>query len=202
MKNLAAPDDHPDLPDVREHVRRGRSSRSSRISSRWSRTWRTRKLRYVTPGVAARRLAGAELAQGGRRPHRRALRGRASGFPHLLTGEVDLGSSPPRGRVAKLRPLAVFATGGGAIDVPTVAELGSDPALGYGGLFVRAGTPAAIVARLEAACREATADQTYQDLAEKQFQQSSYLDREAFTARLDADYKSKAALIPTLKLPE
>ncbi len=88
-------------------------------------------------------------------------------------------------------------------DVPTVAELGF-PILpsGYGGLFVRAGTPAAIVARLEAACREATADPAYQDLAERQFQQSSYLDREAFSARLDTDYKNKAALIPTLKLPE
>jgi tripartite-type tricarboxylate transporter receptor subunit TctC len=84
-----------------------------------------------------------------------------------------------------------------------VAELGL-PVLpsGYGGLFVRAGTPAPIMARLEAACREATGDAAYQDLAERQFQQSSYLDRDAFAARIDADYKTKAALIPTLKLPE
>jgi tripartite-type tricarboxylate transporter receptor subunit TctC len=101
--------------------------------------------------------------------------------------------------------LAVFATERVKRypDVPTVAELGY-PILpsGYGGLFVRAGTPAPIVARLEAACREATADPAYQELAERQFQQSSYLGRDAFTARLDADYQAKAALIPTLKLPE
>jgi tripartite-type tricarboxylate transporter receptor subunit TctC len=166
------------------------------------------KLRYVTPGVASSpHLAGAELwRKAGVDLTDVPYAGEASGFPHLLTGEVDLGIITTSGVASqKLRPLAVFATERVKRypDVPTVAELGF-PILpsGYGGLFVRAGTPAAIVARLEAACREATADQTYQDLAEKQFQQSSYLDREAFTARLDADYKSKAALIPTLKLPE
>jgi len=166
------------------------------------------KLRYVTPGIASSpHLAGAELwRKAGVELTDVPYAGEASGFPHLLTGEVDLGIITTSGVASqKLRPLAVFATERVKRypDVPTVAELGF-PILpsGYGGLFVRAGTPAPIVARLEAACREASADPGYQDLAEKQFQQSSYLDREAFTARLDADYKSKAALIPTLKLPE
>ena len=166
------------------------------------------KLRYVTPGVASSpHLAGAELwRKAGVDLTDVPYAGEASGFPHLLTGEVDLGIITTSGVASqRLRPLAVFATERVKRypDVPTVAELGF-PILpsGYGGLFVRAGTPAPVIARLEAACREATADQAYQDLAEKQFQQSSYLDRDAFTARLDADYKSKAALIPTLKLPE
>jgi tripartite-type tricarboxylate transporter receptor subunit TctC len=166
------------------------------------------KLRYITPGVASSpHLAGAELwRKAGVDLTDVPYAGEASGFPHLLSGEVDLGIITTSGVASqKLRPLAVFATERVKRypDVPTVAELGF-PILpsGYGGLFVRAGTPAPIVARLEAACREATADPAYQDLAEKQFQQSGYLDRAAFTARLDADYKSKAALIPTLKLPE
>jgi tripartite-type tricarboxylate transporter receptor subunit TctC len=166
------------------------------------------KLRYITPGIASSpHLAGAELwRKAGVDLTDVPYAGEAAGFPHLLTGEVDLGIITTSGVASqKLRPLAVFAPERVKRypDVPTVAELGY-PILpsGYGGLFVRAGTPVPIIARLEAACREATADTAYQELAEKQFQQSSYLDREAFTARLDADHKSKAALIPTLKLSE
>jgi tripartite-type tricarboxylate transporter receptor subunit TctC len=166
------------------------------------------KLRYATAGVASSpHLAGAELwRKAGVDLTDVPYPGEAASFPHLLTGEVDLGIITTSGVASqKLRPLAVFATERVKRypDAPTVAELGF-PILpsGYGGLFVRAGTPAPIVARLEAACREAAADPAYQELAEKQFQQSSYLGREAFTTRLDADYKAKAALIPTLKLPE
>jgi tripartite-type tricarboxylate transporter receptor subunit TctC len=166
------------------------------------------KLRYVTPGIASSpHLAGAELwRKAGVELTDVPYAGEASAFPHLLTGEVDLGIITTSGVASqKLKPLAVFAPERVKLypNVPTVAELGL-PVLpsGYGGLFVRGGTPAPIMARLEAACREATGDAAYQDLAERQFQQSSYLDRDAFAARIDADYKTKAALIPTLKLPE
>ncbi len=88
------------------------------------------------------------------------------------------------------------------LNVPTVAELGF-PILpsGYGCLFVKSGTPAPIVARLEEVCRQTALDPVYRELAERNFQQTDYLDRAAFTARIEADYKSKATLIPTLKLP-
>jgi len=87
--------------------------------------------------------------------------------------------------------------------VPTVGELGYPVHMsGYFGLFLRANTPAPIVARLESACREVTSDPAYRNLAEKQLQQSTYLDRAAFTARVDADYRTKATLIPMLKLEE
>jgi tripartite-type tricarboxylate transporter receptor subunit TctC len=166
------------------------------------------KLRYATAGVASSpHLAGAELwRKAGVDLTDVPYAGEAPSFPHLLAGEIDLGIITTSGVASQnLRPLAVFSAERVKRypDVPTVAELGY-PILpsGYGGLFVRAGTPAAVIARLEAACRDAAADPAYQELAERQFQQSSYLDREAFTARLDADYKAKATLIPTLKLPE
>lgn len=166
------------------------------------------KLRYGVPGLGGSpHLAAAELfMKAGVQLTDVPYSGEIVFAPHMLTGEIEIGiSTTTLVFTQKLRPLAVFAAQrmSNYPNVPTVAELGF-PILpsGYGGLFVRSGTPAPIVARLEAACRQATADPAYRDLAEKNFQQSDYLDRAAFTARLDADYKSKASLIPTLKLPE
>ena len=56
--------------------------------------------------------------------------------------------------------------------------------------------------RVTAACREAAADPAYRELAVKQFQLSNYVDRAGFSARIDADFRAKAALLPTLRLPE
>jgi tripartite-type tricarboxylate transporter receptor subunit TctC len=166
------------------------------------------KLRYTTAGVSSSpHLAGAELwIRNGVQLIDVPYAGEAPAYPHLLTGEVDLGVVTTFGVVSqKLRPLALFHIERSkfAPDVPTLAEFGHPivPS-GYGGIFVRAGTPAAIVSRLEHACREGAEDTRYRELAEKNFQQSYYLDRAAFTAKLDADWKGKAALIPTLKLPE
>jgi tripartite-type tricarboxylate transporter receptor subunit TctC len=166
------------------------------------------KLRYGVPGLGGSpHLAAAELfMKAGVQLTDVPYAGEIVFAPHMLTGEIEIGiSTTTLVFTQKLRPLAVFAAQrmSNYPNVPTVAELGY-PILpsGYGGLFVRSGTPAPIVARLEAACRQATGDPAYRDLAEKNFQQSDYLDRAAFTARLDADYKSKASLIPTLKLPE
>jgi tripartite-type tricarboxylate transporter receptor subunit TctC len=166
------------------------------------------RLRYGVPGLGGSpHLAAAELfIKAGVQMTDVPYSGEIVFAPHLLTGEIDIGiATTTLVFTQKLRPLAVFASQrmSNYPNVPTVAELGY-PILpsGYGGLFVRSGTPAPIVARLEAACRAATFDPAYRELAEKNFQQSDYLDRAAFTARLDADYRSKATLIPTLKLPE
>lgn len=166
------------------------------------------KLRYATSGVASSpHIAGAELwIKAGVQLTDVPYPGEVAALPNLLAGELDLGIITTAGVFAgKLRPLAVFAEERSREfpQVPTVRELGY-PILpsGYGGIFVRAETPQAIVARLESACREATADPAYQDLAAKQFQLSSYLDRTQFTARAEADYRNKATLIPSLKLPE
>jgi tripartite-type tricarboxylate transporter receptor subunit TctC len=165
------------------------------------------RLRFGVPGLGGSpHLAAAELwMRAGVTMTDVPYAGEILFAPHLLTNEIDLGIATTTLVVSqKLRPLAVYAANRQKLfpDVPTVAELGH-PILpsGYGGLFVRNGTPAPIVARIEQACRDATADPGYRSLTEKQFQQADYLDRAAFTARLDADTKAKASLIPTLKIP-
>jgi tripartite-type tricarboxylate transporter receptor subunit TctC len=165
------------------------------------------KLRFGVPGLGGSpHLAAAELwMKTGVQMTDVPYPGEIVFAPHLLTNEIDLGIATTTLVVSqRLRPLAVYAAERQKLfpNVPTVAELGH-PIIpsGYGGLFVRANTPAPVVARLEQACRDATADPSYRTLTEKQFQQADYLDRAAFTARLDADMKAKATLIPTLKIP-
>lgn len=166
------------------------------------------KLRYATSGVGSSpHLAGAELWQkAGVQMIDVAYAGEVQALPSLISGDVDLGIITTTGvNTGKLKPLAVFAESrsGAYPNVPTVTEAGL-PVLpsGYGGLFIRADTPAPLVARLDAACREAAADPAYRELAVKQFQLSDYVGRAGFSARVEADYKAKATLLPTLRLPE
>lgn len=71
---------------------------------------------------------------------------------------------------------------------------------GFGGLFVRADTPAPVVERLEAACQEALRDPFYKQAAERQYLTSDYLGRAVFTARVNEEYESKARLLRSLDL--
>ncbi|WP_169742755.1 Bug family tripartite tricarboxylate transporter substrate binding protein [Muricoccus aerilatus] len=89
-------------------------------------------------------------------------------------------------------------------DVPTLAELGLGPvaSVTYGGLFLRAGTPEPIVARVEEACREVVASHAYGEVAEKQAVRATYLGRGAFAARMEADDKVVGELIRALGLTE
>ncbi|OVZ63080.1 hypothetical protein CDO46_12415 [Pigmentiphaga sp. NML030171] len=132
--------------------------------------------------------------------------GEAQMAPQLLSGQVALGSvTTAMVATQKLQPLLVFASKRlpEFPNVPTSAELGYPIApSGYGGLFVRAGTPADVIDRLESACDKAVHDPDYQELAKKQFQMSEYLDRRAFTGRIAADYRAKGQLIPTLNLTQ
>lgn len=166
------------------------------------------KLRYATPGIGSSpHLAGAELWQkAGVQLTDVPYAGEIQAMPSLVSGDIDLGIITTTGvNMGKLRPLAVYADERFSAypNVPTLAEAGL-PVLpsGYGGIFIRADTPATIVARLATACREAAADPAYRDLAQKQFQLSNYVDRAGFSTRVEADYRAKAQLLPTLKLPE
>ena len=165
-------------------------------------------LRYATSGIGSSpHLAGAELwAKAGVQLIDVPYAGEVQALPGLVANDVDLGIITTTGvMTGKLRPLAVFADErfGAFQNVPTVAEAGF-PVLpsGYGGLFIRADTPAPLVARLEAVCKDAAADPAYRELAVKQFQLSRYADRAGFGARVEADYRAKAALLPILKLSE
>lgn len=166
------------------------------------------KLRYATSGIGSSpHLAGAELWQkAGVQLIDVPYAGEVQAMPSLVSGDVDLGIITATGvNVGKLRPLAVFADARYPAfqQVPTVAEAGlAVLPSGYGGLFIRADTPPAIVARLEAVCREAAADPAYRELAARQFQLSNHVDRAGFSARIEADFRAKGVLLPTLKLPE
>lgn len=166
------------------------------------------KVRYGTPGIASSpHLAAAELWKrlGVELVDVPFASMDASSVQGIIKGDLESGIITTNVVVAqKMRPLAVFAIERQKVypDVPTVTELGH-PILpsGYGGVFVRAGTPSAIVARIDDACRRAASDPSYREIAEKQFQVATYLDAKAFGERVAADSRSKAALIPTLNLP-
>jgi tripartite-type tricarboxylate transporter receptor subunit TctC len=165
-------------------------------------------LKYATAGIASSpHLAGAELWQrlGASLVDVPFAAMDASTIQTLVKGNVESGIVTTHFVVTqKLRPLAVFAAERQKRfpDVPTVTELGHPiPPSGYGGVFVRQGTPPAIVTRIDEACRRAATDPQYRDIAEKQFQAATYLDSQAFSARVDADSRAIAKLIPTLNLP-
>lgn len=166
------------------------------------------KAKYATPGISSSpHLAAAELFK------RMNAEFTDVPFPAVdanavqavIKNDVEAAIATTNVVVSQsLRPLAVFAAERHPRypNVPTVAELGHPIlASGYGGVFVRQGTPAAVVAKLDDACRLGANDSQYRDIAAKQFQAATYLDSAAFTARASADFKAKAALIPTLNLP-
>lgn len=163
-------------------------------------------LSYGHPGVSSSpHLAGAELFQrAGVSARDVPFRGEPPMLPTLMSGEMDLAVvTTAFMKTQNLRPLAVFAFKRVAEfpGVPTVHELGFpvNPS-GYGGLMVRAETPPDVVARIEKACREAVADPTYKEFAQRYYQQTDFLDQKAFKARIQADYLSKGELLKTVNL--
>lgn len=166
------------------------------------------QLRYGHSGVASSpHLAGAELWQ-------RAqvqltdipYKGEAPMVQQFAAGDLDLGIVTWSLVAAqKMKPFAVFADARlpELPQVPTVAELGFPVhASGYGGVFMRAGTPAATLARVESACREVVTSPVYREAALRLHQLPNYLDATAFAKRIDADYDSKRVLLKSLKLDE
>jgi tripartite-type tricarboxylate transporter receptor subunit TctC len=96
-------------------------------------------------------------------------RGGAPAIQDILAGRIDLSSLEgaslmPHVRAGKMKPLGVLSAGRwkAAPDVPTFAEQGyaGFEMPFWTGLFVRKGTPAAAVARLNAALVESLADAT------------------------------------------
>jgi tripartite-type tricarboxylate transporter receptor subunit TctC len=68
-------------------------------------------------------------------------------------------------------------------------------------LLAPAGTPAAVVAKLEAACAGAAKDEAYAGTAQRGGQPPNYYaDRTMFGARLDRDIEAKRRLIARMKL--
>lgn len=133
-------------------------------------------------------------------------RGETAFLPDMIAGSVEGGMVTTAAlQQYKFRPLVVFGDTRSREfpDVPTAAELGSKALpSAYGGVFVRKGTPAEVVSRLESACREIVASPEYQQQAGALAQHATYLDRAAFTRRLEADHASKGRLLSVLKIKD
>lgn len=163
-------------------------------------------LTYAHPGVSSSpHLAGAELFQrAGVQATDVPFRGEAAMIGQLRASEVDFGVVTTGFAVSQnLKPLVVFSEKRlpAFPQTPTAREAGYPVTpSGYGGLFVRADTPAPVVARIEESCRAAVADPAFKEMAQRLYQDTEFLGRSAFAARLNADAKSKAELLKTIKL--
>jgi tripartite-type tricarboxylate transporter receptor subunit TctC len=121
----------------------------------------------------------------------------------LLGGQVDALSTGPSsimGHVngGKVRVLATWGESRHPAfpDVPTLKELGYDAQFAqWTGLFVPAGTPEPVVARLRAAAKFAVEDPTFQSALAKVETPIQYLDQPRFRAYWDADATKLADVV-------
>lgn len=131
-------------------------------------------------------------------------KGDAAILPDLQTGRVDLGSVTVQSMIGRpIRLLGIFADARHPAfpDTPTIAEAGlpSMPAA-RNGFVVPKQTPAEVVRRLETACETATRSDLMRNTTQKLQQPVVHLDRAAFTAKAEDDYRQRGALIKTLGL--
>jgi tripartite-type tricarboxylate transporter receptor subunit TctC len=122
----------------------------------------------------------------------------------LLGGQVDAlatGPSTVTGhvRAGRVRVLATWGEAGrhpAFPDVPTLKELGYDVQFSqWTGLFVPAGTPEPVIARLREAARQAVEDATFKGSLAKVETPIQYLDQPQFRTFWDADARKLAAVV-------
>ena len=121
----------------------------------------------------------------------------------LLGGQVDVLSTGPSSIMGHLRAgkVRVLATWGEARhpalpDVPTLKELGYDAQFSqWTGLFVPAGTPEPVVAKLREAAKAAVADATFQAALAKVETPIQYLDQPQFQRFWDTDARKLAEVV-------
>jgi len=121
----------------------------------------------------------------------------------LLGGQVDALSTGPSTVMGHLKggKVRVLATWGEARhpalpDVPTLKELGYDAQFSqWTGLFVPAGTPDAVVAKLREAAKAAVADATFQGALARVETPIQYLDQPQFQQFWDADARKLAEVV-------
>lgn len=113
----------------------------------------------------------------------------------LLGGHVDAVVSNPssmmqqvRGGTMHILAVATETRGADMPDTPTFKESGYDLVdTQWRGLFVKAGTPKAILDRLDAAFRKAIKDPVFQDYLKKTVQEDGYLGPDAFAAFVEKE---------------
>ncbi len=121
----------------------------------------------------------------------------------LLGGQVDALSTGPSSVMGQIKggKVRVLATWGetrhpALPDVPTLRELGYDAQFSqWTGLFVPAGTPETVIARLREAAKFAVDDATFQAALAKVETPIQYLDQPRFKPFWDADAQKLAAVV-------
>ena len=121
----------------------------------------------------------------------------------LLGGSVDALSTGPSSIMGHLKggKVRVLATWGDSRhpalpDVPTLRELGYDAQFSqWTGLFVPAGTPDPVIAKLREAARAAASDPTFLAALARVETPPQYLDQPQFRAFWDADAKKLADVV-------
>ncbi|MEP7067783.1 MAG: tripartite tricarboxylate transporter substrate binding protein, partial [Usitatibacter sp.] len=120
-----------------------------------------------------------------------------------LGGQVEALSTGPSSVIGHVKggKIRVLATWGEARhpafpDVPTLKELGYDAQFSqWTGLFVPAGTPEPVVAKLREAARLAVGDPAFQSALAKLETPIQYLDQPQFRAFWDADARKLAGVV-------
>jgi tripartite-type tricarboxylate transporter receptor subunit TctC len=121
----------------------------------------------------------------------------------LLGGQVQALSTGPSSimghlRGGKVRVLATWGEGRHPAlpDVPTLKELGYDAQFSqWTGLFVPAGTPEPVIAKLRAAARAAVEDATFKAALAKVETPVQYLDQPQFSSFWDSDARKLADVV-------
>lgn len=121
----------------------------------------------------------------------------------LLGGQVEALSTGPSSVIGhvkggKVRVLATWGEGRHPAlpDVPTLKELGYDAQFSqWTGLFVPAGTPEPVIAKLREAAKAAVADETFKASLAKVETPIQYLDQPQFSRFWDADAKKLADVV-------
>lgn len=131
-------------------------------------------------------------------------KGDAAILPDLQTGRVDAGAVTVQSMIGRpIRLVGIFADARHPAfpDTPTIAESGlpSMPAA-RNGFAVPKATPVEIVRRLETACEQATHAETVRTTTQRLQQPVVHLDRSAFTAKAEDDYRQRGTLIRALGL--
>ena len=134
------------------------------------------------------------------------FRGDPPHLTELLAGRLDFSASVVSSasgylNAGSMRLVAVFSEGRAADypDVPTAREQGVD-ALQFSqvGLYAPAGTPAAVLDRLEAACRSGIEDPTVRRVAAGSRVVLRYMSRADFTRMIQGEYLAYGPLLREL----
>ncbi|NYT86957.1 Bug family tripartite tricarboxylate transporter substrate binding protein [Pollutimonas harenae] len=133
-----------------------------------------------------------------------AYRGDGQMLPDLMGGHVDFGAPAISSLGGKnLRVLAVLADKRhpSLPDVPSMSDLGYPATTpGLNGLYVPAGTPEAIVTKLEGLCKTVVESKAFTEASANLQQVPAYLTAAQFQERLQQTFKENEALTRDLNI--